>query len=298
MGLPGPRSNLLSVSIVTYRPDMRLLLRTVASLERALAIVQAGRAGTPPTVLDLIDNDGGLQLNAVMPSQNVDAAQPPTLTVHIIGGQGNVGYGRGHNLAITNGIGQYHLILNPDVDVAPDALDIALRFMDAHLEVGLLAPRVVGDDGRLQYLCRRYPTVLDLLVRGFLPRSLRAVFAARLACYEMREQIDQVESEKKNGVESQHAVSGYLSPPLISGCFMLFRADVLKKLGGFDPRYFLYFEDYDLSLRAGEITKIAYHPAVRITHFGGGASRKGWQHIKLFASSAYKFFNRFGWRWA
>ncbi|PRF94602.1 hypothetical protein C6Q22_02415 [Burkholderia multivorans] len=85
-------------------------------------------------------------------------------------------------------------------------------------------------------------------------------------------------------------------PPIVSGCFMMFRTEVLKKLGGFDPRYFLYFEDYDLSLRAHEVADVAYVPSVRVIHHGGGASRKGFTHIRMFAVSAFKFFNRFGWR--
>lgn len=44
-------------------------------------------------------------------------------------------------------------------------------------------------------------------------------------------------------------------PPIVSGCFMPFRTDVLKSLGGFDPRCFLYFKDYDLSLRTGSVTR-------------------------------------------
>jgi GT2 family glycosyltransferase len=71
---------------------------------------------------------------------------------------------------------------------------------------------------------------------------------------------------------------------------------VLQRLDGFDPRYFLYFEDYDLSLRTGRIARIVYVPAVRIVHFGGGAADKGFQHIRLFAASAWRFFGTHGWR--
>jgi len=86
-------------------------------------------------------------------------------------------------------------------------------------------------------------------------------------------------------------------PPIVSGCFMMFRTSVLKQLAGFDPRYFLYFEDYDLSLRTHAVARVAYVPNVRVLHHGGGASRKGSSHIRMFISSAFKFFNRFGWKW-
>ncbi|MEK6320009.1 MAG: glycosyltransferase, partial [Burkholderia gladioli] len=108
-------------------------------------------------------------------------------------------------------------------------------------------------------------------------------FARRLARYEMRDRINETEF--------------VWEPPIISGCFMLFRTDLLRQLGGFDPRYFLYFEDYDLSVRAGRLASIAYVPTVRIVHHGGGASRKGLAHIRMFLASAFRFYRRFGWKW-
>nr|WP_309774009.1 glycosyltransferase family 2 protein [Caballeronia sp. LZ025] len=227
--------------------------------------------------LYLINNgtDEGFNLSEV--------AGKTRLQTHVIEGQGNVGYGRGHNLAIERMSSRYHLILNPDIELDVDALTHALAFMDVHPEVGLLSPQIIEDDGSRQYLCRRYPTVFDLFVRGFLPRSLRKPFERRLARYEMRDVIGE-----KNIV---------WDPPIVSGCFMLFRTEVLKKLNGFDPRYFLYFEDYDLSLRAHDVARVAYVPSVRVLHHGGDAAGKGWTHIKLFIASAYKFFNRFGWKW-
>jgi GT2 family glycosyltransferase len=116
-----------------------------------------------------------------------------------------------------------------------------------------------------------------------LPGSIRKLFAKRLARYEMRDLINDRDV--------------VWDPPIVSGCFMLFRTEVLKRLTGFDPRYFLYFEDYDLSLRTHELARVVYAPAVRVLHHGGGAARKGSAHIRMFAASAFKFFNRFGWKW-
>ena len=202
----------------------------------------------------------------------------------ILSGRGNLGYGRGHNLAIGSCVSPYHLVLNPDVELAPDAIAEALAFMDAHPDCGLLAPAVRDERGNLQYLCKRYPSVLDLLLRGFAPRRVSEHFRARLDRYEMRDLINDHDT--------------LWDPPIVSGCFMLFSTDVLKAVGGFDPRYFLYFEDFDLSLRAARATRIAYVPKVRIVHHGGGAARKGPAHMRMFVASAAKFFRQHGWRWA
>jgi GT2 family glycosyltransferase len=203
--------------------------------------------------------------------------------IELIAGHGNVGYGRGHNLAIERTRNRYHLVLNPDIELDERGLIEGLSFLDAHADTGLLTPLVRNDQGEQQFLCRRFPTVIDLFARGFLPSSLRRPFSRRIAHYEMRDVIDDR--------------TIVWDPPIVSGCFMLFRTEILKRLNGFDPRYFLYFEDYDLSLRTHDIARVAYVPSVSVMHHGGGAARKGLTHVKLFAGSAFKFFSRFGWKW-
>nr|WP_233632077.1 glycosyltransferase family 2 protein [Burkholderia gladioli] len=266
----------MTVSIVVYRPDLEQLTNTLSSLLDALERLGRLRPGLRAEMF-LVDNDGA---PASLPA--LDAWRARGFSWTGIGGHGNVGYGRGHNLAIERATSRYHLILNPDIDLDVDALATALAFLDANPDVGLLSPRIDDENGQLQYLCRRYPALLDLFVRGFLPASFRRFFARRLARYEMRDRIT--------------ASTVLRDPPIVSGCFMLFRTDLLKRLNGFDPRYFLYFEDYDLSLRTRELAHLAYVPAVRVVHHGGGASRKGFAHIRMFVASAFKFYRRFGWR--
>lgn len=267
----------LTVSIVVYHPDLAALESTVASLRAAVVRLRETR-GTGPVSVVLVDNGGTPASLAFR-----DDLRRNGIDYRVIEGHGNVGYGRGHNLALhADDRNAYHLVLNPDVILEEDALAVALDFFAAHPDVGLISPRIGDADGNRQYLCRRFPTVLDLFVRGFLPRSLRHLFERRLARYEMRDQINDRDV--------------VWEPAIVSGCFMLFRTDVLRQLGGFDPRYFLYFEDYDLSLRTHDVARVAYVPAARVLHFGGGAGRKGWAHIRMFCRSAFQFFNRFGWR--
>ncbi|WP_431821625.1 glycosyltransferase family 2 protein [Burkholderia sp. F1] len=274
--LPPIQGASLSISIVVYRPDKALLERTMSSLAQACAYACERVPGFEAELV-LVDNGG---LGDVSDAKRALSAN--RVTCSTVSGHGNVGYGRGHNLAIERTSSRYHLVLNPDIELAPSALFTALAFLDAHPQAGLLTPGIRDDDGGLQYLCRRFPTLIDLLVRGFAPVGVRRRFAARLARYEMRDVITEC--------------APLWDPPIASGCFMLFRTDVLKRLNGFDPRYFLYFEDYDLSLRTHDVARIAYVPAVQVVHHGGGASRKGWAHIRMFAASAVRFFNRFGWR--
>ncbi len=266
----------LSVSVVVYRSNVQQLTSTLVSLGAAYTALRSIRPGVS-AVLYLVDNDGSMDAAALF-----KILRAHDIECQLISGQRNVGYGRGHNLALARATSRYHLVLNPDIELDQQALAQAFDFLDAHLEVGLLVPHIVDKNGHSQYLCRRYPTLLDLFIRGFLPVPVSRWFAQRLAKYEMRDLINERE-----------VVWG---PLIVSGCFMLFRTETLKRLKGFDARYFLYFEDYDLSLRTHEVAQVVYMPTVRIVHYGGGASRKGRGHICMFMTSAYKFFNRFGWR--
>ncbi|HXH03528.1 MAG TPA: glycosyltransferase [Candidatus Competibacteraceae bacterium] len=269
------------MSIVTYRPDLPLLQRVLQRLAAAATEARAaGRLGRIELVL--VDNgpDGSTaQLQRLLQADWCEALD----SARLLSGHGNVGYGAGHNLGQGGSQAAWRLILNPDVLLERDALSAALGFLYTHPEVGLLAPRVEDGQGRLQYLCKRYPSALLLLLRGFAPPWLQRLWRQRLAAYELRDRID--------------GATVVLDVPIVSGCCMLFRDALWQRLGGFARDYFLYFEDFDLSLRAGRVARIAYVPQVRAVHFGGHAARKGLRHILLFFRSMLTFFNRHGWRW-
>jgi len=266
-------NDFLSVSIVLYKSRPEEVAATLRALEKSVAKVM----GTLPVRLFLIDNDP-----AATESGSGLFSCAEGMRVDYLCGQGNVGFGAAHNLVLEK-VGVFHLILNPDVELAEDALDQALAFMKIHPDCGLLSPFASWENGRRQYLCKRYPTILDLVLRGFAPAFVKRLFQYRLDRYEMR------------GVTEADVV---WDPLIVSGCFMLFRRDVLHRVGGFDPAYFLYFEDFDLSLRAARVTRLAYVPSVKIVHYGGYASRKGFRHIAMFARSARRFFRTHGWRFA
>lgn len=266
----------LSVAIVLYRPAPDVLEATLSSLGCAARRMNVGASA----ILTLIDHSPDAGVSRAQWISELGARFFPG-SVDVVLDPANPGFGGGHNRALPE-VRDYHLVLNPDVELAPDALRQAIDFMQRHPDCGLLSPAAFFADGTRQYLCKRYPTVLDLLLRGFAPQAVRRFFSARLDRYEMRNQIGD---------------AVIWDPPIVSGCFMLFRGDVFRQLGGFDPRFFLYFEDFDLSLRAGRITRLAYVPTVRIVHHGGHAARKGLRHVWMFGRSAITFFSKHGWRW-
>ena len=274
----------LQISIVTYLPDLPLFTRTLDTL--ALAIAAAQDADVLRTVhLALIDNSGDRGVaERVIELGRARFAETPVHVMYLHG-HANIGFGAAHNLVLHGTGADYHLVLNPDAELFPDALVNAIRWLDAHPDVGVLAPSVIDGGGRRAYLCKRYPAVLDLLLRGFAPRFLQRAFAGRLARYEMRDVVDAEPPQHSIGV------------PLVSGACMIARRDAIDRTGGFDPRFFLYFEDYDWSVRLREVTQTAYVPGVRVVHHGGGAAAKGLRHIRWFVASGVRFYSKHGWKW-
>ena len=154
----------------------------------------------------------------------------------------------------------YHLVLNPDAELAEDALRTGLSCMQDDQSIVLLSPRVRGEDGAQEFLCKRYPSLFVLLLRPFAPRWIRRLFRRRLYRYEMRDLC--------SGSQEADIL-------LASGCFMLVRTRVLQTVGGFSDKYFLYFEDFDLSIRLGSQGRLVFNPAIQIVHHGGYAAKKG-----------------------
>jgi GT2 family glycosyltransferase len=276
----------LTVSIVTFEPDLALLERCLYALAAAIDAAKGAGLLREANVV-LVDNTGQRATAEAVVKLGEMRFKGSGVTMSYLHGHANIGYGSAHNLVMHGGNTHYHLVLNPDVELAPDALKIALAYLEAHPDVGLLAPAVFGADGLREYLCKRYPAVADLALRGLAPAALRRLFRRRLERYEMRDLVDAAGAGES------------VSPvPMISGCFMLVRRKAIDLTGGFDPRYFLYFEDFDWSARLNQVTRSAYVPAVRIVHHGGGAARKGLRHVLAFLRSALRFFNKHGWKWA
>ena len=276
----------LQISIVTYRPDAKLLERCLRKL--ALAIGAAREDGALRTVhLALIDNseDRDDRRRACI---KLGKTRFSDSGVHVtyLHGHANIGYGAAHNLVLHGTGSDYHLVLNPDVELATDALANAVRWLDAHPDVGALAPLVLRS-GRHA----RIPVqALSGGVRS-VPARLRAAaccarcFAGGSTRYEMRDVID---------VEPPRDVIGI---PALSGAFMLVQRAAIDSTGGFDPKFFLYFEDFDWSVRLNR----DHQDRVRAV----GADRpprrrrraQGLQHICWFVTSGLRFYRKHGWKW-
>lgn len=266
----------LSASVVLHHSDLEHLRLTLTSLVRA-----AEMADVVPylVVVDQsLDGDYSRQAQALVQDLWHSMGDAEFLIA-----ADNKGYGAGHNRALKQGLCTFHLILNPDVALDERALEQGLATLRQDQSITLLAPRSVDESGREEYLAKSMPSVGVLALRAFGSVSLRRRFSAALARYECHD----LPSEG-----APHPIT------LASGCCMLVRGDSLQQVDGFNEAFFLYFEDYDLSLRLTRYGRICRDPQMIIRHYGGEAARKGWRHIVWFMSGGIRFFNRWGWRFS
>jgi len=191
----------------------------------------------------------------------------------------NLGFGAGHNLALasSNADLSYHLLLNPDVSFTPEVLTCLADEMDADSSIGAAMPRITFTDGRLQPLAKLLPNPFQLFARRFIPFT---ALRARLdRTYELRElPLDRISDV-----------------PSLSACFLLARATLLRRVGGFDPRYFMYMEDVDLVRRLGDHARTVYVPQVSVCHNYGRGSYRDRRLLTHHLRSARLYFNRWGW---
>jgi GT2 family glycosyltransferase len=253
---------ILVASIVLYNNDKHMIRNVVNSYF----------ANDIGNILYIVDNSPTDILKTEISGSNIH--------YHFSGG--NLGYGKGHNWAIANAEeSKYHMILNPDVIIKNGVIEELVHFMDLNHDVGMVCPKILNEDGSVQYLNKRITTVYDLLLRKFLPDAFRSFFQKRLDYYEM----------KDIGYDKSYDV------PLMSGAFMLCRTSVLKSVGGFDPRYFMYFEDYDLSRKIQKYNyRTVYYPHVSIIHSWGRASHKSARMLMIFIINGIRYFNKWGWK--
>ena len=271
-----PSTTPLSATIVLYRSDLAQLRATIASVGRACEGLEGGLR------LFLVDQSQDPIYATRVAQLARDFETMDGVALELICRDSNGGYGAGHNAVPIDQLGELHLVLNPDVVLSPGMLSLWQQTLRHHQDVAALAPRGFNANGDEEFLAKRYPSVLVLCLRAFAPPWLQRRFASRLHHYELRDLPTQ----------------GLLQDvPLLSGCCILIRANAWRSVGGFDERFFLYFEDYDLCQRLRKQGRIVRDPSVTVVHHGGQAARKGWRHIRWFVGGGLRFFSKWGWRW-
>ena len=234
----------LDVVIVNWNGGalLRACLASLASVQEA-ATVQV-------IVVDNASQDGS--------ADGLPALPRP---LRLIRNAENRGFGRACDQGAAAGDAPAILFLNPDTQVAPDALRAALDALTADPRTGIVGARLVDPDGRTARSCARAPTALGLLGRALALDRLGLVRPHFL-------------------VEWDHADDRAVGQ--VMGAFLMIRRDLFAALDGFDPRFFVYWEDADLCTRARAAGFAVRHVAGAVAHHVGQGTTRQVRARRLF----------------
>ncbi len=183
------------------------------------------------------------------------------LPVEIIRNAVRLGFGANHNQALRRSRDEVFCILNPDVRLPSDPFPALLEALRDE-RVGLVAPRVANSDGDIENSARRFPTF----------SSLAAKALGTVAPLDYGDDASPV------------------SPDWVAGMFMLAKRSAWESVGGFDERYFLYYEDVDLCRRLrGKGFDIRLVPAARIVHDARRSSHRNPRYLRWHLASIARF---------
>ncbi len=182
--------------------------------------------------------------------------------VKIIRNAKPIGFGSNHNRAFKSAAGKYFCVLNPDIRLVANPFPGLLDCF-RHTEVGLVAPMVVDGEGAIEDSSRRFPTPLGI--------AQRTIYREAVPDYLVRDEV--------------------VHPDWVGGMFMIYPSSIFKALGGFDERYFMYYEDVDICARMWLLGyQVVLCPSVRVIHHAQRASHRSFRYLRWHLRSMSRFF--------
>lgn len=201
--------------------------------------------------------------------------------VRLIETSGNHGFGYGYNTGARYASGKYLLINNPDKVLPPDGIEQLVTRLEADSSIGIIAPKLVHPDGSRRLSMRAFPRIIDILARRSF---VKAICPNCLQRYLMADTDPDAET-KVDWV--------------VGGCFLVSKT-LFDDLGGFDERFFLFFEDTDICRRVRQRQKsVLYYPQVIATDKRNRLSGESFWDLllkktgRIHVVSAIKYF----WKW-
>lgn len=203
---------------------------------------------------------------------SADAVDGDFPWVRLIRSAQNLGFGKANNLAATRAAGRYLFLLNPDTELRMPAIRALLAFMEdpAHGRIGAAGALVEDEHGRPGTAAGNFPTLRSLL-RDLLP--------SRLAPYRL---------------QVRGGGAGYRLVDYVSGADLFVRREAFAAAGGFDPDFFLYFEETELQHRLARLGwQRALVERARIMHrCAARAYHDSIERIRLFERSRLLYYRK------
>tara|TARA_B100000886_G_scaffold333376_2_gene287344 strand:+ start:3877 stop:4698 length:822 start_codon:yes stop_codon:yes gene_type:complete len=201
----------------------------------------------------------------------------------------NVGFGKGHNCAYkkikkflnkNNNPENLLIVVNPDIFFEAKEISKMIRFIsdDKNNDVVCISPLIYNNSNKIQHSAKRNPTILSLLIG-------RLNFLEKINI--LQKYLTQNQNRELTG-------GGIFESSYLSGCFLLIKAKIFEKIKGFDERYFLHFEDADITRELSKYGKCIHFPKAKINHLWQRGSHKSKKQTIYLIQSMIKYFNKWG----
>jgi GT2 family glycosyltransferase len=257
----------------THGPDVSVILVTYECAGLVPACLDALDAAVRAHRYEVVAVDNGSTDGS---ADAVIGALPGAVVVEM--GR-NLGFARAVNAAAARATGRYLLLLNPDTEAAPGAVDELVRVADAHPRVGVVAPRLVGTDGRDQATARSFPTPAAALLGRRSPLTRR---------------FPRNRWSSRYLAGRDHRGGEPFAVDWVSGACLLTPRSLADELGGLDPGFFMHFEDADYCHRVKAAGRsVMCVPSAVVVHHEGGC-RRGWpvSQVRHFHHGAYRYWTK------
>jgi GT2 family glycosyltransferase len=193
--------------------------------------------------------------------------------VRVIQNGRNLGFGTAMNIAVSQARGRYLVALNPDTMVPHNTLRYMLDYLESHSEIKVVACRLVGRDGRAQLSCARFPTPLRVFF--LFTRLVRILPISALQTYYDRYSWRHLFIEDRNHDEPREVDT-------VLGALFMMPLEIFKQSGGFDKRYFMYYEEVDLFRKIRDMGhRVLFLPEVYVVHYGGEATKQEYVRMRF-----------------
>lgn len=191
------------------------------------------------------------------------------IKLNILENKENLGFGKAHNCVLPLINSDFHLVLNPDIIIDYDVITNLCDYLIENKDVVLVTPKVLNKDKTEQHLPKRYPKLKYLFGRFKMFEKYRDEYTMK-----------NVEIKNPTPIE------------FCTGCFMLFKTSAFKQVGGFDDRYFMYFEDTDISKKANQLGKVIFNPNEYIYHDWARSDAHNLKLLYHHIASMFKYFKK------
>jgi GT2 family glycosyltransferase len=257
-----------------FKPVLSVIIINFKTPDYTFECVQSIFDNVPAIGFEVIVVDNGSEDGSL---EWIREAFPQVLCIQT---GANLGFSKANNLGIHNARGEYVLLLNSDTKILDQSLDRLLEYLSSHPQAGVVGPRQVDGEGKLQLSWGSFPTLVSELFRKLIHY--------RLSINDLK---------VRDYLEEKYA--GPTQVDWVSGSCLLARKKALLEAGFLDERFFMYFEDIDLCRRIQNAGwQIHYNSDWTILHYGGASAKKNILHVLVEYRKSQLYFTRkyYGWK--